>query len=56
MNLSTNAIVRKGTVLFAIAYPILFAKIVVIIIKKIFGYVLNIGKNMQEIEKIIKNG
>jgi len=32
MNLSTNAIVKKGTALFAIAYQILFVKIVLIFI------------------------
>ena len=36
MNLSTNAIVRKGIVIFVIAYPISFVQIVVIIIKKVW--------------------
>ena len=43
MNLSTNAIVKKGTVTFAIAYQILFVQIVCNNIKK-FGYVQIIGK------------
>ena len=48
MNLSTNAIERKGIVIFVIAYPILFVQIVIyLIITKKFGYVQIIGNNMQ---------
>ena len=36
MNLSTNAIERKGIVIFVIPYPILFVKIVVIIDKEVW--------------------
>ena len=36
MNLSTNAIVKKGIVIFVIHYPILFVKIVVIINKEVW--------------------
>jgi hypothetical protein len=50
MNLFTNIIGRKVIVIFAIDYPILFVKIViiiVIIISKKFGYVQVIGNNIQ---------
>ena len=48
MNQSTNAIERKGIVIFVIAYPISFVKIVIdTIITKKFGYVQIIGNNMQ---------
>jgi hypothetical protein len=46
VDLSTNAIVKKGTVLFAIAYPILFVQIVITVMKK-FGYVQTIANNIQ---------
>ncbi len=46
MNQSIIAIERKGTVLFAIAYPISFVQIVVITIKR-FGYVLTTGNNIK---------
>ena len=46
MNLFTNAIEKKVTVIFVTAYPIYFVIIVVIIAKK-SGFVQIIGKNMQ---------
>ncbi len=47
MNLSTNIIGKKGIVIFVKVQQILFAKIVVITIKRL-GSVQIIGKNMQE--------
>ena len=48
MNLRINAMVINDIAIFAIHYPILFAKIVIgTTITKKFGYVLTIGNSIK---------